>query len=550
MCFKMGINKFLTTIKLKHQAKKLSRKKMKDMFLREKDRFDKFSIKIDNLLFDYSKNLIDEKTLKILIELAEHSNLREQIEAMFKGEQINNTEKRAVLHTALRNRSNSAIIVDGENVMPQIKSVLNKMRIFSDKVRSGELKGATGKAIKSIVNIGIGGSDLGPLMAVQALTPFKQENLSFHFVSNIDGTHIAETLKSLNPEETMFIIASKTFTTQETLTNANTAKDWLVKALGESAVCKHFIAISTNAKAVSAFGIDTDNMFGFWDWVGGRYSIWSAIGMPLILSIGMDNFEEFLSGANYIDNHFRNTYFEKNIPVIMALIGIWHNNFCGHHSYAVLPYDQYLSRFPAYLQQLDMESNGKSYHKNGRKVNLSTAPVLFGEPGTNGQHSFYQLIHQGTNIIPCDFIVPALSHNELGEHHNILLSNVLAQAQALMEGKETSEVKAEMKNSGLSEQEINLLSKHKTFAGNRSSNMLVFDKITPFTLGMLIAIYEHKIFVQGVLWDINSFDQMGVELGKKLAGVILPQLKSKETVCEHDVSTNNLINYINNIRKK
>ncbi len=528
----------------------IRKKTMRDMFSEDPARFEKFSISLNNFLLDYSKNRIDEETIKLLIELAKEAGLEKAREAMFNGEKINTTENRAVLHTALRNRSNRPVYVDGNNVMKQIKDVLKKMKTFSNAVRCGQWKGATGKPMTDIVNIGIGGSDLGPVMVVEALKHYQQKGLHTHFVSNVDGTHIVETLKNLNPETTLFIIASKTFTTQETLTNARTARDWLVKALGEEAVAKHFVALSTNTEEVKKFGIDPANMFEFWDWVGGRYSLWSAIGLSIAIAIGYDNFEELLTGGFEMDEHFRNAPLERNIPVILGVLGVWYHNFFGAEAYAVLPYDQYLHRLPAYLQQADMESNGKGVTKDGKPVPYTTGPILFGEPGTNGQHSFYQLIHQGTHLIPCDFIVPAISLNETGEHHQILLSNVFAQAEALMKGKTASEVRNELETQGMSEEKIQELLPHKIFSGNRPSNVILVEKIDPRTLGRLIAMYEHKIFVQGVIWNINSYDQWGVELGKQLAKKILPEIKGSQTVTGHDASTNALINTARSMRKK
>jgi glucose-6-phosphate isomerase len=522
---------------------------MRDLFISDPERFEEFSLRLDDILFDYSKNRITRKTMDLLIELAQQSGLAEMIEAMFSGEKINNTEGRAVLHVALRNRSNRQILVDGKDVMPEVNRVLEKMRVFSDSVRSGEWKGYTGKAITDVVNIGIGGSDLGPQMVTAALAHYAHPNIHSHFVSNIDGTHLAETLKRVGPETTLFIIASKTFTTQETMTNAKSAKEWfLAEAKDAGAVAKHFVAVSTNTDAVSNFGIDPKNMFEFWDWVGGRYSLWSAIGLPIVLSIGMASFEELLSGAHKVDEHFRTTPFEKNIPVIMGLLGIWYNNFFGAETHAILPYDQYMYRFPAYFQQGDMESNGKGVTKEGEKVNYSTGPIIWGEPGTNGQHAFYQLIHQGTKLIPCDFLAPALSQNPMGNHHTILIANFLAQTEALMKGKSEEEVRAELTGSGLSGQELEILVPAKTFEGNRPTNSFVFKKLTPETLGSLIALYEHKIFTQGVIWKINSFDQMGVELGKQLAKIIEPELEGDESISSHDSSTNGLINYYKTLR--
>ena len=515
---------------------------MRDLFARDPGRFEKFSIRLGDILFDYSKNRITSKTMSLLLDLARQERLEDKIQAMFKGEKINVTEGRAVLHTALRNRSGRPVMLEGKDVMPGVLAVLEKMRSFTERVRSGAWKGYTQKPVTDVVNIGIGGSDLGPQMVTLALTHYAG-TLRTHFVSNVDGTHIAETLKRLSPETTLFIIASKTFTTQETMTNAQSAKQWFLAAAGDKKhVAKHFIALSTNAEGVAEFGIDTDNMFEFWDWVGGRYSLWSAIGMPIALSIGMDRFEELLEGAFFVDEHFRTTPFEKNIPVIMGVLGIWYNNFLGAQSHAILPYDQYLSRFPAYFQQGDMESNGKSVTLTGESVDYSTGPILWGEPGTNGQHAFYQLIHQGTKLIPCDFLAPARTLNPLGEHHAILLSNFFAQTEALMKGKTREEARAELEAAGLSGPALEKLLPHKVFEGNRPSNSILFKKLTPKTLGALIALYEHKIFVQGAIWNINSFDQWGVELGKQLAKTILPELKDPNPASAHDSSTNGLIN--------
>ena len=464
---------------------------------------------------------------------------------MFTGKKINTTEKRSVLHIALRNRSNTPILSDGKDVMPEVNAVLEKMKGFCEKVRSGAWKGYTGKSITDIVNIGIGGSDLGPLMVTEALKPYSSDSLKVHFVSNVDGTHIVETVKHLNPETTLFIIASKTFTTQETITNAVSAKEWFLKtAKDESAVAKHFVALSTNAKSVAAFGIDTENMFEFWDWVGGRYSLWSAIGLSIALSIGFDNYIELLSGAHAMDNHFRETPFSRNIPVILALLGIWYNNFYEAETHAILPYDQYMHRFAAYFQQGDMESNGKGVRKDGGKISTySTGPIIWGEPGTNGQHAFYQLIHQGTKMIPCDFLAPVISHNPIGDHHPKLLANFFAQTEALMKGKTAAEAKAELEKSGLNASDVEALVNHKVFEGNRPTNSIFFKKSTPFTLGALVAMYEHKIYTQSVIWQINAFDQWGVELGKQLANAILPELNDASTVSGHDSSTNGLINF-------
>jgi glucose-6-phosphate isomerase len=522
---------------------------MRDLFARDALRFQRFSLRFDDILFDYSKNRITEQTMDLLFDLARSAHLSHVIEAMFNGHKINNTERRAVLHVALRNRSNRPIFVDGQDVMPGVNAVLAKMGDFSARVRSGEWRGFTGKPITHVVNIGIGGSDLGPKMAVKALTPYIHPNLKFHFVSNVDGTDIAETLKVTPPETTLFLIASKTFTTQETMANAGAARSWFLEHTGDPAtVAKHFIAISTNTTKVTEFGIDPANMFEFWDWVGGRYSLWSAIGLSISLAIGMDRFEELLTGAHRVDEHFRTAPLEQNIPAIMGLLGIWYNNFFGAETHAILPYDEYLTHFPTYFQQGDMESNGKSVDKEGRPVEMSTGPIIWGQPGTNGQHAFYQLIHQGTKLIPCDFLAPAQSHNPIGEHHTLLLSNFFAQTEALMRGKTPEEARAELTAQGVAPDQIDLLTAAKTFTGNRPSNSFLFKQLTPQTLGSLIAFYEHKIFTQGVVWNINSFDQMGVELGKQLANVILPELRGGETVTSHDSSTNGLINYFKELR--
>ena len=500
---------------------------------------------VGEILFDYSKNRITDKTMASTVDLAGMQAGLEQIEAMFSGEKINTTEERAVLHTALRNRSNDPVFVDGQDVMPQINRVLDRMRSFTEAVRSGEWKGYTGKAITDIVNIGIGGSDLGPKMVCEALKPYAKPDLQVHFVSNVDSTDLVETLKKINPETCLFLVASKTFTTQETMTNAFSARAWLLAAAkDEAAIARHFAAMSTNTEAVSKFGIDTRNMFEFWDWVGGRYSLWSAIGLSIALYLGMDRFEELLAGAHQADLHFRTEPFERNIPVIMALLGIWYNNFFGAQSQAILPYDQYLVHFPAYFQQGDMESNGKSVTKQGEWVGYSTGPVIWGQPGTNGQHAFYQLIHQGTQLIPCDFLAAVNSHNPLGEHHPILLSNFLAQTEALMKGKTFEEARAELTGQGYSGAQLETLAAAKTFPGNRPTNSFLYPKLTPAVLGALIALYEHKIFSQGVIWGINSFDQMGVELGKQLAKKILPELAGDGLVMTHDASTNGLIQFI------
>ena len=517
--------------------------KMREMFAQQPDRFANFSLFLGDILFDHSKNRISVETVKLLIDLANEVGLRKMIDAMFSGEKINITEGRAVLHTALRNRSNRPVFVDGKDVMPDVNRVLGQMKAFCEKVISGNWTGQTGKAITDVVNIGIGGSDLGPYMVCEALKPYKTR-LNLHFVSNVDGTHIVETLKNLNPETTLFIVASKTFTTQETMTNAGTARDWLLKSLKDNAaVSKHFVALSTNGKKVAEFGIDTANMFEFWDWVGGRYSLWSAIGLSIALSIGFDNFEQLLIGAFEADEHFRNTSFEMNIPVIMGMLGIWYNNFWEADTHAILPYDQYMHRFAAYFQQGDMESNGKSVDRENSSVMYSTGPVIWGEPGTNGQHAFYQLIHQGTKLIPCDFLAPVKSQNPVGDHHPKLLSNFFAQTEALMKGKTLEEASEELRKSGLSEEDVKRLAPSKVFSGNRPTNTFFFEKLTPKTLGSLIAFYEHKIFVQGIVWNINSFDQMGVELGKQLANVILPELIDNKPVTSHDSSTNGLIAY-------
>ncbi|MEQ6342389.1 MAG: glucose-6-phosphate isomerase [Gammaproteobacteria bacterium] len=528
----------------------MARVHMRDLFAQDAQRFEKFSLKTGDIFLDYSKNIITRETLSLLMDLARQADLAGWISGMFSGEKINITENRAVLHIALRNRANRPIMVDGKDVMPDVNAVLAQMKAFSDAVRSGEWRGYTGKPISDVVNIGIGGSDLGPVMVTEALKPYGKEGLNVHFVSNIDGTHIAETLKHLNPETTLVIVASKTFTTQETLTNALAAKQWLLKSAGDvSAVAKHFVALSTNAKEVSAFGIDTRNMFEFWDWVGGRYSLWSAIGLSIAIYIGMENFEALLSGAHEMDEHFRSAPLEENMPVILGLLGIWYNNFFGAQTHIILPYDQYLHRFSAYFQQGDMESNGKSVTRDGEKVDYATGPIIWGEPGTNGQHAFYQLIHQGTRVIPADFIVPIETHNPVSEHHAILLSNFFAQPEALMKGKTTAEARAELEAAGTSGEALEKLLPHKVFAGNKPTNSFILQKITPKSLGELIALYEHKIFVQGIIWNINSFDQWGVELGKQLAKAIFPELKGDEEVRSHDASTNGLINYYKDNRR-
>ncbi|HDQ6734246.1 TPA: glucose-6-phosphate isomerase [Escherichia coli O128:H2] len=514
-----------------------------DLFAKDGDRFSKFSATFgDQMLVDYSKNRITEETLAKLQDLAKECDLAGAIKSMFSGEKINRTENRAVLHVALRNRSNTPILVDGKDVMPEVNAVLEKMKTFSEAIISGEWKGYTGKAITDVVNIGIGGSDLGPYMVTEALRPYKN-HLNMHFVSNVDGTHIAEVLKKVNPETTLFLVASKTFTTQETMTNAHSARDWFLKAAGdEKHVAKHFAALSTNAKAVGEFGIDTANMFEFWDWVGGRYSLWSAIGLSIVLSIGFDNFVELLSGTHAMDKHFSTTPAEKNLPVLLALIGIWYNNFFGAETEAILPYDQYMHRFAAYFQQGNMESNGKYVDRNGNVVDYQTGPIIWGEPGTNGQHAFYQLIHQGTKMVPCDFIAPAITHNPLSDHHQKLLSNFFAQTEALAFGKSREVVEQEYRDQGKDPATLDYVVPFKVFEGNRPTNSILLREITPFSLGALIALYEHKIFTQGVILNIFTFDQWGVELGKQLANRILPELKDDKEISSHDSSTNGLIN--------
>lgn len=515
---------------------------LNDLFL-DKNRFSEFSIQLDDILLDFSKNRINSDTFRLLLNLAEETGVRSAIDAMFSGEIINTTEKRSVLHTALRNRSNTPTYVGDSDVMPQINEVLQKMKLFTDKVRSGKWKGYSGKSITDVVNIGIGGSDLGPLMVTEALKPYGGD-LNVHFVSNVDGTHIAETLKQINTETTLFVIASKTFTTQETLTNAHSAKDWFLQSEANvEDVAKHFVSISTNVEGVASFGINTQNMFEFWDWVGGRYSLWSSIGLSIALYIGFDNYEELLSGAHEMDLHFKTAPFEENIPVILGLLGVWYNNFFGAESHCILPYDQYMHRFAAYFQQGDMESNGKYINKNGEKVNYSTGPIVWGEPGTNGQHAFYQLIHQGTKLIPCDFIAPVNTQNPIGDHHAKLLSNFFAQTEALMKGKTREQAKKELESEDFSDLELEALLPHKIFEGNKPTNSIFVKKLTPKVLGSLIAMYEHKIYTQSVIWNVNAFDQWGVELGKQLAKVILPELFNKDKVESHDSSTNGLIQF-------
>jgi len=517
---------------------------MRELFAEDPGRFDRFSLRFGGLLLDFSKNRITEETFALLLDLARECDVEGWIRRMFAGEPINFTEQRPVLHVALRNRSNRPIRVNGEDVMPAVNTVLERMRAFSEAVRNGEWRGFTGEAITDVVNIGIGGSDLGPQMVCRALTAHAEGGPRAHFVSNVDGSHIAGTLRELSPETTLFIVASKTFTTQETLTNARTARTWLVEELGdEAAVARHFVAVSTNAEAVRAFGIDPENMFGFWDWVGGRYSLWSAIGLPIALHVGMDRFEELLAGAHAMDEHFRTAPLAENLPVVLALLGIWYINFFGAETHAILPYDQYLDRFPAYFQQGDMESNGKRVDREGRVVDHATGPVVWGEPGTNGQHAFFQLLHQGTRLVPADFLAAAEPAHPIGDHHRILLSNFFAQTEALMRGRTEAEARAELQAQGLSGEALERLLPHRVFPGNRPTNSILYRRLDPRTLGSLIALYEHKIFVQGVIWNINSFDQWGVELGKQLAGTILPELEGPEPVATHDASTNGLINH-------
>lgn len=529
---------------LREHRREMAGVRMRDLFAADPQRFQRFSLRLGDLLVDFSKNLITEKTLALLLELAHQQRLSEQIQAMFRGDRINTTEGRPVLHVALRNRSQRPILVDGEDVMPEINAVLDRMRTFTEQVRSGRWKGHFDDEITDVVNIGIGGSDLGPRMVTTALAHYHHPPMRFRFVSNVDGTHLSETLKPLRPETTLFIVASKTFTTQETMTNAVSAKAWLLSRLGdEKAVAKHFVAVSTNRKAVSAFGIDPENMFGFWDWVGGRYSLWSAIGLPIALAVGMDRFEELLAGAHKVDEHFRTAPFETNIPVILGLLGIWYNNFFGAETHAVLPYDQYLRLLPSHLQQLDMESNGKSVTREGERVDYATGPIIWGEPGTNGQHAFFQLLHQGTRLVPCDFLAPAQPLNPLGRHHSILVANFLAQTEALMKGKSEQEARRELEHAGVAGPMLGILAKARTFDGNRPSNSIVYKRLTPETLGMILAVYEHKVFTQGAVWNINSFDQMGVELGKQLARAIEPELEGRGAVASHDASTSGLIRH-------
>ena len=536
---------------LSHHQKSLASVPPRQLFADDPKRFERFSVSLGSILFDYSKHRVTEETMALLCALAEQAELKSALAAMFAGEKINVTEGRAVLHVALRNPSDKSMHVDGNDVMPDVKRVLSKMRRFVDALHGGAWRGATGQQIGHVVNIGIGGSDLGPMMVTEALRPYLQAGMQVHFVSNVDGTHLSETLRGLDPARTLFCVASKTFTTQETLTNAHSARKWLTDSLGESAVPKHFVALSTNEAAVRAFGIDAENMFEFWDWVGGRFSLWSAIGLSIACGIGMDRFEELLAGAHTVDEHFRTAPFEQNVPVLMALLGVWYANFWGAHGHAILPYDQYMHRFAAYFQQGDMESNGKGVTKDGQPItDYTTGPIIFGEPGTNGQHAFYQLIHQGTRLVPADFIAPVHSHNALGDHHRILLANFFAQTEALMRGKTEAEARAELQAQGLDAARIAELLPHKVFPGGRPTSTLLVDRITPHTLGALIALYEHKIFVQGVIWNVNSFDQWGVELGKQLAKAILPELADNAPVQSHDSSTNGLINHYKSVRDR
>lgn len=534
--------------KLEAHYNDIKETELRDLFAKDPQRFNKFHLTFNDFLLDYSKNRISQQTINLLIELAEECDLKQAIKAMFSGEHINQTEDRAVMHTALRSSADT-VLVDGENVMPKVKKVLAQMKEFTQKVISGEWKGFSGKPITDVVNIGIGGSDLGPVMVVESLKHYKN-HLNIHFVSNVDGTHIAEVTKKLNPETTLFIIASKTFTTQETMTNAHSARDWFLQSnASQDDVAKHFVALSTNQTGVTDFGIDQANMFAFWDWVGGRYSLWSAIGLSIALAVGYDNFEELLQGANEVDEHLQKADFKENIPVILALLGIWYNNFFEAESHAILPYEQYLHRFPAYLQQGDMESNGKSVDREGNPVNYQTGPIIWGEAGTNGQHAFYQLIHQGTKLIPADFIAGAQSNNPVGDHHMKLLANFFAQTEALAFGKTKEQAQAELEKEGKTPEQILSLLPFKVFNGNRPTNSILYKKLTPKVLGSLIAMYEHKIFVQGVIWNIFSFDQWGVELGKQLAGKILPEIMSNKKITTHDSSTNGLMNTFFSMRK-
>jgi glucose-6-phosphate isomerase len=523
---------------------------LRELFAQDPDRFSRFSLHLGDLLLDYSKHRITEDTMELLFDLARWVDLEGWRDRMFAGQKINSTENRAVLHVALRNRSGRPILVDGTDVVPGIETVLEKMRLFSERVRGGSWRGATGETITDVVNIGIGGSDLGPVMVCEALKPYQRPDLRPHFVSNVDGAHLTHTLAGLDPARTLFIVASKTFTTQETMTNAASARAWLTATLGEDAVAQHFVAVSTNATEVGRFGIDTANMFEFWDWVGGRYSLWSAVGLPVVLAVGFERFRELLEGAHEMDEHFRSTPLDQNMPIVMGLLGVWYRNFLGSSTLALLPYDQHLSRFAAYFQQGDMESNGKSVRRDGSRADYATGPVIWGEPGTNGQHAFFQLLHQGTELIPSDFLAAAQSQTPLGDHHNKLLANFLAQTEALAFGKTESEVRDELAKKGMSGAALEALLPHKVFEGNRPTTSLLYRKLTPYRLGSLIALYEHKIFVQGIIWGINSYDQWGVELGKELASRILPELQSDETVPDHDSSTNGLINHVKRLRQE
>jgi glucose-6-phosphate isomerase len=522
---------------------------LRELFARDPERFAKLSLRLDDLLLDCSKHRVTDDTLRLLLDLARATDVEGWRDRMLQGEKINATENRAVLHTALRNRSGRPVLVDGQDVMPGVHAVLEKMQGFTGQLRDGAWRGATGHAITDIVNLGIGGSDLGPLMVCEALKPYQRADLRPHFVSNVDGAHLAHTLARLDPARTLFVVASKTFTTQETMTNAGSARAWLTRALGEDAVARHFVAVSTNEAAVRGFGIDPANMFGFWDWVGGRYSLWSAIGLPIALAVGFERFEELLGGAHAMDEHFRTAPLERNLPVVQALLGVWYRDFLGASTLAILPYDQHLSRFPAYFQQGDMESNGKGVRRDGTRVDYATGPVIWGEPGTNGQHAFYQLIHQGTELVPCDFLAAAESQTPMGDHHEKLLANFFAQTEALAFGKSAAEARAELEGQGLAGEALEALLPHKVFPGNRPSTSLLYRRLDPHRLGSLIALYEHKIFVQGVIWGINSFDQWGVELGKQLASKILPELAGEAPVASHDGSTNGLINHFKALRR-
>ncbi len=542
------VNKTLAWKKLALHYRLHKKDEMRDLFAKDKNRAEKYTVNLGNLYLDYSKNRINSKTMRYLIDLTKEVKLKDKINAMFNGEKINVTENRAVLHVALRNRQNTPIYVDGKDVMPDINAVLAKMKKFCDAVRFGKFKGATGKKLTNIVNIGIGGSDLGPVMATAALKEYWAKDMKCYFISNIDGSACEDVLSEVDPERTLFVVVSKTFTTIETLTNAKTCRKWLVDALGEPAVAKHFVAVSTNEKEVAKFGINTNNMFGFWNFVGGRYSMWSAVGLSIALMVGMENFEKMLDGANAMDLHFKNAEFEQNIPVILGLLGVWYNNFFGFKEYGIIPYDQDLRFLPKYLQQLDMESNGKFVDVNNQFVKYETGPIIFGGAGTDVQHSFFQLLHQGTKIVPLDLIVPAISHNEIGEHHEILVANALAQGEAMMRGKTVREAASELSKAGKTKKEVAKLNRYKSFKGNRPTNTIVIKKLDPYTLGMLVAMYEHKVFVQGIIWNIDSFDQMGVELGKQMALSILPELQGNAHGL-HDSSTNGLISLIKKIRK-